>query len=443
MIHPIEGRYGRKEVKAIFEEENKLQRMLDVEAALARAHSKVGNIPAKDAREIGAKASVRYVSVQRVKDIEAEINHDVMAMVKALTEQCGESGKYIHLGATSNDITDTALALQIRDYTRYLRESLVGLRDALAKKAEEHIDTVCIGRTHAQHAVPTTYGLKFAIYAMELQRHLDRLSETEKRILVGQMTGAVGTQAAFGEHAIEMQKATMEELGLGCVEVSNQIIQRDRHAEYMLLLALISETLNKISTEIRNLQRTEIDEVREGFGKKQVGSSTMPHKMNPIYSERIGGISRVVKANAMAALDNIPLWHERDLTNSSCERIIIPEACILTDYILQLSINLIENLVFNPENIQRNLEMTQGRMMAESVMIAMSKKGVGRQEAHELVRELSLESYRQKKPLRDYLVKDARVSEVLNIKEVDEALNPKKYVGTAKKQVQNALKRIK
>ncbi|MBU0763090.1 MAG: adenylosuccinate lyase, partial [Candidatus Altiarchaeota archaeon] len=418
MIHPIEGRYGREEVKSIFEEENKLQRMLDVEAALVRAHSKVGNIPVKDAKIISSKASTKYVSVKRVKEIEAVINHDVMAVVKALTEKCGQSGKYIHLGATSNDITDTAMALQFRDYIKYLRQDLKDMRKELLKKARKHINTVCIGRTHAQHAVPTTYGLKFAIYAMEIQRHLDRLGEVEKRIVVGQMTGAVGTQAAFGDKAVQIQKIAMKELGIGCVEVSNQVIQRDRHAEFMLLLALISESLNKIATEIRNLQRTEIDEVREGFGKQQVGSSTMPHKMNPIYAERIGGISRVIKADALASLENIPLWHERDLTNSSCERIIIPEACILTDYILQLSIKLVADLVFNMENIRRNLELTQGRVMAESVMIAMSKKGVGRQNAHELVRELALESYRQKKPLREYLISDKRIRKIFSEKEI-------------------------
>jgi adenylosuccinate lyase len=324
-----------------------------------------------------------------------------------------------------------------------LRKDLLDLRGELARKAREHIGTVCIGRTHAQHAVPTTYGLKFAIYAMEVQRHIQRLDEAKKRILVGQMTGAVGTQAALGKHAIRIQKIAIKDLKLGCVEVSNQVIQRDRHAEFMLLLALIAETLNKISTEIRNLQRTEIDEVREGFGKKQVGSSTMPHKMNPIHSERIGGVSRVIKANAMAALDNIPLWHERDLTNSSCERIIIPESCILTDYILQLSIDLVGNLVFNKENIRRNLNMTQGRMMAESVMIAMSAKGVGRQKAHEITRELALESYRKGAPFRDMLVSSKKVTSVLTVDEIDAALDPEKYIGTAKEQVIEALKKLK
>jgi adenylosuccinate lyase len=442
MIHPVEGRYGRREVKALFEEDRRLQYVLDVEAALARAHAAVGNIPKKDADEISAKSSVKYVKAERVAAIEAEINHDVMAVVKALTEQCGPAGRHIHLGATSNDITDTALALQLKDYIGFLEDDLLRLRSSLANRAREHIRTVCVGRTHAQHAVPTTYGLKFAIWAMEVDRHLRRLREARPRILVGQMTGAVGTQAAFGKHAMRIQELAMKDLGLGCVEVSNQVVQRDRHAEFMLLLALVAETLNKVATEVRNLQRTEIDEVREGFGKKQVGSSTMPHKMNPIYAERIGGIARVVKADAFASLENIPLWHERDLTNSSCERIIIPEACILADYILNLTIDLVDNLVFNPENIRRNLGLTQGRIMAESVMMRMAERGMGRQEAHAVVRECALSSYREGRTLREKLLADKDVTKLLTEKEMDEALDPERYVGTAVEQVEAALMKL-
>ena len=442
MIHPIEGRYGRSEVKGIFEDNNRFQRWMEVEAALANAHAKVGNIPQKDADNISKQVNAHVVKVERIKEIEDEINHDVMAMVKALTELCGDSGKYIHLGATSNDITDTALALQFKEYIPLLKKSLKDLLGELKKKIKEHKGTVCIGRTHAQHAVPTTYGLKFSIYAMEIARNIERLNQISKRLLVGQMTGAVGTQAAFGPKAVQIQKLTMKYLGLGCVDVSNQIIQRDRHAEFLMLLALIAQTLNKIALEIRNLQRTEIDEIREGFGKKQVGSSTMPHKMNPIYAERIGGVARVIKADAVAALDNIPLWHERDLTNSSCERMIIPESCILTDYILQLSINLIRDLVFNKENIERNLGLTQGRVMAESIMIALSNKGMGRQTAHAVVRESALESYKSKKPFRDFLLEDTRVTDLLSVSEVDKALDPHNYVGTAVKQAEAVLKKL-
>ncbi|MFH0860905.1 MAG: adenylosuccinate lyase [Candidatus Altiarchaeota archaeon] len=442
MIHPMEERYGRDEVRRIFDEEAKLQKMLDVEAALVKAHAAVGNIPKKDAAAVARKANTRFVKVKRVKDIEKVIDHDVMAVVKALSEKCGSSGRYIHLGATSNDITDTALALQLKEYIVYLEKDLKDLKSVLIRQAGKHKKTVCVGRTHAQHAVPTTYGLKFAIWAAEVQRHMERLRECKERILVGQLTGAVGTQAALGTKGIIIQDKMMKELGLKPVLVSNQVIQRDRHAEFLLLLALIAETLNKIGTEIRNLQRTEIDEVAEGFGKKQVGSSTMPHKRNPIYAERICGLSRVIKADAVASLENIPLWHERDLTNSSSERIIIPETCILSDYILQLSVNLIGNLVFNHESIRRNLEMTQGRIMSESIMIELAKRGMDRQKAHELVRECAMESFHKKKPFGEVLADSRRITSVLSQSEIKRFLKPENYIGSSEKQIDNLIKKI-
>lgn len=441
-VHPIEKRYGRQEVRQIFDEEFRLQKILDVEAALARAQAAVGDIPKAAAEEITEKANIKYVKISRVKEIEEEIQHDIMAVVKALTEQCGESGRYVHLGATSNDITDTALSLQIKKFLEFLFKDLKGLKKILIELADKNKHVICVGRTHGQHSTPTTYGLKFAIWAAEIQRHIDRMDECKKRILVGQMTGAVGTQAALGKNAIKVQKDVMKDLGLKPVLVSNQILQRDRHAEFLLKLALISESLNKIGTEIRNLQRTEIAELSEGFGKKQVGSSTMPHKRNPIYSERICGLSRVIKADATASFGNIPLWHERDLTNSSCERIIIPETCILTDYTLNLCTDLLRNLVFDYGNIERNLEMSQGRIMAESVMILLVKKGLGRQEAHELVRECSMKSSQNKIPLKDVLIKNSEIVKYVTADELDTALDPEKYTGTAVKQVDLTLKNL-
>ncbi len=442
-IHPIESRYGREDVRRIFDEESKLQFMLNVEVALSKAHSVVGNIPKKDAEAIEKKANLKYVSVKRVKEIESEINHDVMAVVKALSEQCGDSGKYVHLGATSADITDTALALQFREFIKFLFDDLKRLKKILLNLAEKHKNTICIGRTHGQHSIPTTYGLKFAIWASEIQRHIDRIQECRPRIIVGQMTGAVGTQAGFGKKGIRIQELTMKFLGMNSVLVSNQVIQRDRHAEFLLNLALIAETLNKIGTEIRNLQRSEISEVSEKFLEKQVGSSTMPHKRNPIYAERICGLSRVIKADAFASLENIPLWHERDLTNSSCERIIIPESCILTDYILNLSIDLLKNLVFNYENIKKNLEMSQGLVMSEAVMIKLVKKGMGRQEAHELLRKCAIESYGEKFSFRNVLLKNPEILKYMNEREIVSALNPESYIGTAVEQVERALKELR
>lgn len=441
-VHPIESRYGRPEVKRIFEDEVKLQRMLDVEAALVRAHAAVGSIPKKDADRVSEKASTKYVKLSRVSEIEAETHHDVMAVVKALSEVSGDAGKFIHLGATSNDITDTALALQLKDYVKYLEEDLKRLLTVLCAQARKHEKTVCIGRTHGQHAVPTTYGLKFAIWAAETQRHIERLRECKKRILVGQMTGAVGTQAAFGKMGPKIQKLVMKDLGLDSVLVSNQVIQRDRHAEFLMLLALIAESLNKFATEIRNLQRTEIGEVSEGFRKNQVGSSTMPHKRNPIYAERICGLSRVIKADAMVSLENMPLWHERDLTNSSPERIIIPESCILLDYILNLSVELYGNLVFNRDSITRNLNMSRGRVMAEAVMVSLTEKGLDRQGAHELVREAAMESFREDKTFKDMLLKREQVRDLVSESELDELLKPENYLGSAVEQVEAVLKKI-
>ncbi len=438
----MEKRYGRQEIRQIFDEEYKLQMMLDVESALARAQAKLEDIPQEAAEEITQKANITFVKPSRVKEIEREINHDVMAVVKALTEQCEDAGKYIHLGATSNDITDTALALQLKKFIVYLEKDLDRLKQVLIDLAEKHKHLVCVGRTHGQHSVPTTYGLKFAIYATEIQRHIERLRECKKRILVGQITGAVGTQAALGRNAVKIQNYVMKDLGLKAVIVSNQIIQRDRHAEFIFDLALMSESLNKIATEIRNLQRTEIAEVSEGFGKKQVGSSTMPHKRNPIHSERICGLSRIIKANSLAALDNIPLWHERDLTNSSPERIIIPEACILTDYIMNLSIELLEDLVFDYDNIERNLHMSQGRIMAESVMILLVQKDMGRQDAHELVRDCAMKSFEKKVPFIEILSKNTEIVKYVTANELEIALDPERYTGTAVKQVDSVVRTL-
>jgi len=316
-VHPIDYRYGSEEMRKIWDEGNKLQKLLDVEAALARAHAQLGNIPKESAEIISKRANIKHVRLERVKEIEREIHHDIMAVVKALTEVCGDHGRYVHLGATSNDIIDTANALLIKESLELLLKDLRDLRSILKKLARKHKYTVCIGRTHGQHAVPTTYGMKFAIWLDEIQRHIDRIAEAKKRVLVGQISGAVGTMASLGERGIDIQQLVMEDLGLKPARISNQIIQRDVYAELVGILALVASTLDKIGLEIRNLQRTEILEVSEPFGKKQVGSSTMPHKRNPIRTEKICGLARVIYSNVIPALLNNPLWHERDLTKQT------------------------------------------------------------------------------------------------------------------------------
>ena len=443
-IHPIEYRYFTEEMKKVWEEESKLQGWLTVEAALARTNAKFGIIPKNAAEEISKKASTKFVKLERVKEIEEEIQHDLMAMVKALTEVCtGDAGKYVHVGATSYDIEDTAYALQFKDAINIIEKKLNELKNVLLKLAEKHKNTVCIGRTHGQHAAPTTYGMKFALYAAEVQRHLDRLQESKKRILVGKMTGAVGTQASFGKKGIELQKFVMKELNLEPVLVSTQIVQRDRHAEVINDLALIATTLEKIAIGIRNLQRTEIAEVFEPFKEKQVGSSTMPHKRNPHKSERICGLSRVVRSNVMPALEDIPLEDERDLTNSSVERIIFPETFILVDYMLKEMINILSGLEFNYDNIKRNLEGTRGLIMTENLMLGLVKKGVGRQDAHELLRQASMKAIKENKTLKEVLLKNEIIKKKFTKKELDWYLDPKNYLGTAVEQVENVVKTLR
>ncbi len=444
-ILPIDiGRYGTQEMRRVFDEENKLQKMLDVEAALAWAHGEVGNIPRKDAEKIVKTASVKHVKLTRVKEIEKEIRHDIAALVRALAEACGPSGAYVHLGATSSDIIDTAMALQLRDAIDLIEKKLNNLEETLMEKAEQHKGTVMMGRTHGQHALPITLGFKFAVWMRENARHIQRLRECRERVLVGKMSGAVGTQAGLGPHAIKIQELVMKRLGVKPAQISTQIVQRDRYAELICLLAIIASTLDKMATEVRELQRPEIGEVSEPFEqKRQVGSSTMPHKRNPIICERVSGLAKIMRSLVVPALENVPTWHERDLTQSSAERFIIPEACILTDYMLVLMTNILKNLWVDKEQMQRNMELTQGRTMSEAVMIALARKGVDRQKAHELIRRLAMKSGVTKQPFKEILLKDKTVRETLSEKEIDDALNPRNYLGTAKKQIELVVKRTK
>ncbi|USG99632.1 adenylosuccinate lyase [Thermococcus argininiproducens] len=437
-IHPIDYRYGSEEMKRIWEEENKLQKLLDVEAALARAHAQLGNIPEESAKIIGERANTKWVKVERVQEIEEEIHHDIMAVVKALSEVCGEHGKYVHLGATSNDIIDTANALLIKESLEIVLKDLKELRAILKSLAKEHKYTVCIGRTHGQHAVPTTYGMKFAIWLDEIQRHIERIEEAKKRILVGQISGAVGTMASFGKMGLKIQELVMKDLGLKSALISNQIIQRDVYVELMSILAIIASTLDKIALEIRNLQRTEILEISEPFGKKQVGSSTMPHKRNPIRSEKISGLARVIYSNIIPALLNNPLWHERDLTNSSVERVILPETFVLLDEMLKNTKKVLLGLQFFPENIKKNLYLTKNLIMAEPLMLKLTEKGMGRQEAHELVRRLAMKAFKENRDLLEVLSESKEAREYLTDDDLA-SLKPENYIGMAPQIVDNVI----
>jgi adenylosuccinate lyase len=347
----------------------------------------------------------------------------------------------VHLGATSYDIVDTANALQLKDALEIIEKRINYLKKLLQEKTTRYKATVMMGRTHGQHALPITLGFKFAVWTCEISRHIQRLSECKNRVLVGKISGAVGTQAGLGEHAPRIQELVMKRLGIQAAEISTQIVQRDRYAELISLLALIASSLENFATEIRELQRPEIGEVFESFEpEKQVGSSTMPHKRNPETCERICGLARIVRSLALPALENVVTWHERDLTQSSAERFIFPEACILTDYLLDLTVIVIAGLRVDEKRMLRNINLTQGRALSEAVMMALVRKGVDRQEAHELLRKLSIRSEVEKKPFKKILLQDKSVRSKLTEKEIDDALNPKNYLGTAVKQAESHAK---
>ena len=439
-VHPIEERYGTKEMRAIWSEKNRFSCIVSAEVALAKAEAHCGMIPAAAAIEISDKAHT--ASLERAKAIELEISHDMMAIVKAISEVTGESGRWVHYGATSNDILDTATALQLGQSLDLIDTKLRKLLAVLLKRAEETKTLVCIGRTHGQHGVPTTYGLRFAIWASEVARHIERLEQMRPRVVVGQMTGAVGTQAALGPKGMEVQESMMANLGIGSVDVSNQVIARDRYAEYFMFCANVATTLDKIGVEIRSLQRTEIGEVEEAFGKNQVGSSTMPHKRNPIKSEQVCGLARIIRSAVEPALQNNTLWDERDLTNSSCERIIFPESSILTDHCLRLMAGVLEGLVINRAGIRRNLEFLHGINMAESVMIELTKKGMSRQDSHERIRMASMQALAEGRPLAEILGKDPEVVRFCSKTDIAALLAPDAYIGTAVRQVERLIEKL-
>jgi adenylosuccinate lyase len=429
-------------MRRIFEEEARVQRLLDVEAALAWAHAEVGNIPRKDADKIVAMASMEHVKLGRVKEIEREIKHDVMSLVKALTEVCGPSGACVHFGATSYDIVDTANALQLKEALELIEKRLDDFEKILMEKAALYKKALMIGRTHGQHALPITLGFKFAVWMREISRHIERLRQCRERAIVGKMSGAVGTQAGLGENAAKIQELVMKRLGIRAAEISTQIVQRDRHAEIVCLVAMIASTLDNFATEIRELQRPEIGELFESFEPaKQVGSSTMPQKRNPELCERVCGLARIVRSLVIPALENMVTWHERDLTQSSAERFVFPEACILTDYMLFLMNGIVTNLRVDEKRMLENVGLTQCRCMSEAVMIALTRKGMNRQEAHELLRKLTLKSENEKRHFGEILLEDKTMCGKLDKKEIDYALNPRNYLGTALKQVEMMIRK--
>lgn len=447
-VCPLDFRYGREVMKRILSHPARVRSILKVEAALVEELAEEGLIPREAAEEVRKKATLEHVSLKRVEEIEGEIRHDLMAIVKALTEVCeGDAGRYIHLGVTSYDIIDTAIALQLKEALKIIEEDLKELIVELARKAKEHRDTPMIGRTHGQHAVPITLGLKLSVWTAEFLRHLKRLDDARDRILVGKISGATGSGAALKAlgvaDTVEFERRLLQRLGLGREEGSTQIVQRDRFNELLSILANISTTVEKVATEIRTLQRTEIGELYEAFDvKSQVGSSTMAHKRNPITLENITGLARMVRSNLIPAFESSIQWNERDLANSSAERFTIPHSLILTDDILVKLKGVITNLGVDRERMLANLYLTKGAVMAESLMIELVKKGYGRQEAHEMVRRIAMRAQERGLNMLDEALKDEVVGGLFSREELARVLDPLHYLGDSTRRCDEVIRLV-
>ncbi len=400
-------RYTRPEMGAIWTEHNKYKIWLEIETLACEAQAKLGVIPTEAAQHIRATGNF---NVERVLEIEETTKHDVIAFLTNVAEYVGEPARYIHLGMTSSDVLDTCLSVQLRQAGELLLTRVVALCDILARRAQEFKHTLCIGRTHGIHAEPTTFGLKFLLWHEEMKRNEIRLRSAITTISVGMISGAVGT---FEHLSMHVEEYVCEHLGLHPASVSTQVIQRDRHAEFLGTLAVIGGTLEKIATEIRHLQRTEVLEAEEYFSKGQKGSSAMPHKRNPIVSERVCGLARLLRGNALAAMENIALWHERDISHSSVERVICPDSTITLDYMLHLMTNLLDKLLVYPDTMQKNFDITCGLHYSQTILLELAKRGVSREDAYAMVQRNAMQTWAERKPFLEYLVADAEIIAVL------------------------------
>jgi len=416
--------------------------MLDVEAALAWARAEVGDIPRDAADDIIAHASTKYVKLERVHEIEKDTEHEIMALVEALAEESAKGGSYVHFGATSADILDTALALQMRDGLKIVRAKLDNLEGVLLELTRKFRNTLMIGRTHGQHALPMTLGLKLAVWLREVGRHIERMDQCSQRVLVGKMSGAIGTMAGLGKNSLQIQDLVMKRLSLRAADVTSQIVQRDRYAELVCDFAMLASSLDKFATEIRNLQRPEINELSEPFVKgKQVGSSAMPQKRNPWRSENISSLAKMERSFVSPALEGIVTWHERDLSQSASERFIIPESFIIVDHMLNSMIRILRDIHVNEARMLENLTRYKDTMMSESVMVALIGKGMPRQEAHRLLQEMAFESEDNGRKFEDVLVSNSVVGKYLTRGEISAALDPKSYLGMTRELVDSVIQK--
>lgn len=414
-------RYTLPKMGKIWEDQNRFQKMLDVEVKACEAFAKEGLMPKDALSEIKKRA--RF-DVERIKEIEKDTKHDVIAFILNVSENVGEAAKYIHMGLTSSDVLDTSLSLLMRQAADLLIEDLRRLNIALAKKARKYKNTVCVGRTHGVHAEPSTFGLKFALFYAETQRNIERLKQAKDVISYGKLSGAVGTFANI-DPAVE--KYVCKKLELKPAPISTQILQRDRHAQFLTTLAIIGSSLEKFATEIRNLQRTEILEAEEYFSEEQKGSSAMPHKRNPVTCERVAGLARVLRANALAAMENIPLWHERDITHSSVERIIIPDSCILLDYMLNTFVDIVLHLAVYPERMIENLNKTKGLIFSQRVLLMLIGKGTSRREAYDLVQRCAMRVWKENIDFRAVLMEDNDIARFLAHEDIESCFDLNYY----------------
>ena len=440
-VSPLDYRYGRPEAKEIWSREGRHSRQLDVERALVWAHCQLGRVSAEHYDMIADISDPGIVTADRVDEIEAETRHDIMALTKAMAEKAGEAAWCIHLGATSNDIVDSAVALQIRDSIRLQRQSLMTLLTTLCDLAERERDTVMLGRTHGQAAVPITFGLKIAVFVDEFRRHLIRLDELESRAITGKFLGAVGTGAAQGKNAKELQQLILEHLGLTVPVATTQVVGRDRYIEWVGWMANVAASVEKLLQEVRNLQRSEIAEVGEWFDvEKQVGSSTMAHKRNPITAENASGLARIVRSMIIPSYENALLWHERDLANSSSERFTLSHAMILLDDILAKSDKVMGKCVVDVERMLANIESQNGLVMAEKIMLALVDKGIHRDQAHEILRAASMVAVAENRHLREICGEDDAVTNAFSSEELDELFDPSSHLGVSGEIVDEAIK---
>lgn len=414
-------RYSLPGMRSVWTEQRKLEIWLEIETLACEAMAELGTIPKEDAAEIRAKGAF---DIKAVHEIEKRTNHDVIAFIEDVASRVGPAARWIHQGLTSSDLLDTTLAVQMLESCDILEKDLLALREAVAVRAKEHKFTPMIGRSHGIHAEPISFGLKMALMYDEFTRSLERLREMRERIRVGKISGAVGTHAHLDP---EVERRVCERLNLKPAALSTQILQRDRHAEFMTTLALIASSIDRWATEFRHLQRTEVLEVEEYFSEGQKGSSAMPHKRNPITGERLSGLARVIRGNAMAALENVALWHERDISHSSVERIILPDSCTLLDYMLVTLTKLVSKLIVYPENMRRNMELTGGLYASQSALLMLTEKGMERKDAYEAVQRAAMKTWKDKGGLAKNLAGEPTVSAHLSAEEIQDACAPDRH----------------